>query len=193
MSWLLNPLSGLALRRLHAGDVDPVVALVGRSFRSRSIADQVREELSFYCRSGADHVPIQQQKDTFLWVSYYILLRIANKTETLLGLTGLYRPVWAGTGVFWLGWFGVDSDVQGQGYGIALLHATMVLARAEGGRLLCVESSRELASAIHLYHRMGFRQCGDVPDYWSPGENLLILARSLEDIDIPSGVAWNEI
>jgi ribosomal protein S18 acetylase RimI-like enzyme len=191
MNWLLNTQAGLVIRSLTKQDVDAVVALSERSFNSRYISGQVREALTTYCGTGADKIPLRQQKATFIWVSYYVLVRTGKTGEELLGITGLYHPVWAGEGVYWLGWYGVDSRFQGQGYGILLLKASMVLARAQGGRILCVETSPGLESALKLYLKMGFYKYGEVPDYWSAGENLIILGRHLEEVKIPDGVDWN--
>ena len=191
MNWLLNPLAGLKLRSLDKRDVNAIVALAGRSFNSQHVASQVQEELNAYVKTGADQIPLREQKDTFLWVSYYVLVLSRPSEEEILGITGLYHPVWAGDGVYWLGWYGTDARFHGHGYGIVLLKASMELARAQGGRLLCVETSRELGSAVSLYRKMGFCERGNVPDYWAPGENLIIMARNLDDIEVPKGVDWN--
>jgi GNAT superfamily N-acetyltransferase len=192
MKWIVNPKSGLLLRSYQAADLDSVTSLVERGFKSYRTAEEVCEMLCTYVKTGADRVPLAEQLHSLLHVSYYLLTRLSSTHEEILGITGLYRPVWAGVGSYWLGWFAADARFQGQGYGIVLLKKTMQIARANGGRLLCVETSREFDPALKLYERMGFRECGEVPDYWASGSSLVILTRALDNIPIPNGVLWNE-
>lgn len=182
MRWPLDPAGCLSLRRLIPADVDVVVDLAGRAFDSPHVRDEVRAMLNLYCTSGSQQLSLERQAETMLPVSYYVLARNAGFIERLIGLTGLYRPIWAGSGVYWLGWFAVDPTAQGHGYGRRLLEATLTLAATRGGRLLCVETSEKLDAAVRLYHRLGFRRYGTVPDYWAPGSPLVILARHLHDI-----------
>lgn len=188
MNWILDAELGLALRRLGPEDVEPTSELARRAFGSAEIGHEVHTMLTIYCETGAFALPLAEQKQTMIPVSYYLLVRSAPAGEVRVGLTGLYQPVWAGRGSYWLAWFAVDPQFHGQGHGTRLLQATMELAVAKGGTLLCIETSNSLDAARGLYRRMGFRQYGEVPDYWAPGASLVILARSLDDIAAPQGV-----
>jgi len=182
MNWPVDPSQEVYLRRLLPADVHRVVQLAGRAFADPSVEREIQRMLQTYCYSGANNIPIDKQEMTMLPVSYYVLARDDPDGEQRLGITGLYRPVWAGEGVFWLGWLAVDPQFQGQGYGARLLAATMELAAAKGGRLMCIETASDLEAALSLYYKMGFTQVGEVPDYFAPGGHMLILHRSLLDI-----------
>jgi ribosomal protein S18 acetylase RimI-like enzyme len=186
--WCLDTIRNLYIRPLTIVDIDPIIKFTKRAFGSDAIAYDVHSMLNIYCQSSADRVPLEQQTSTLLQVSYYILVLNNHESERLIGITGLYRPIWAGEGVFWLGWFAIDPQYQGCGYGSRLLKASMELARAKGGRLLCVETSNNLNAALHLYEKMGFCPHGEVQDYWRQNDSLVILARDLHDIPIPRGL-----
>jgi GNAT superfamily N-acetyltransferase len=188
MSWHLDAAKNLYLRSLVLADIDVITDLNRRAFASDSIADNVHSMLTIYCHSDAVRVPLEQQTGTLLPVSYYIMALNEQEGECIVGITGLYRPIWAGEGVFWLGWFAIAPQFQGYGYGSHLLNVSMELARGKGGRLLCVETSINLSAALHLYEKMGFHSCNVVSDYWRSGVSLIILARDLHDISVPQGM-----
>lgn len=182
-SWVLETDPNIELRRLGSSDIALVVDLAGRAFNSPVIAAKVEQMLQIYTSTGMITHYLAQQ-DSMLQVVYYVLVKRDVCGEILLGLTGLYYPVWAGDGVFWLGWFAIDPRYQAQGHGARLLRATIGLAAAKRGRMLCVETSKELDAALGLYTRMGFTYSGEIPNYWGPGSNLLILSRPIDDVPI---------
>jgi len=187
MSWLLDREQGLSLRRLQAEDLELAAGLAERSFQSPSIGAEIRKMLHLTLTRPAYEPSIEKQQDELISVVYYVLVRRVEDEEVLVGLSGLYRPCWAGAGVYWLGWFAVDPQQQHRGYGAILLHATLVVAAASGGRMICVETSPASDAALHLYEKLGFLRCGEVADYWEAGLPLVVLARTLTDIQVPSG------
>jgi ribosomal protein S18 acetylase RimI-like enzyme len=168
-----------------AGDIGPASALAGRAFGSAATEAEVRAMLQCYVASGAAGAPVETQRETLIQLTYYLL---TNAGADPLGLSGLYRPAWAGVGQYWLGWFAVEPSAQGRGLGRTLLEATLALAAAKGGKRLSIETAAELSPAVRLYQRLGFQECGQIADYWGPGVPLLILSRELRDITIPEGV-----
>ena len=187
LRWRVDTKNNIWLRRLFPTDIDSVAELSGRAFNSSSISDKIWTMLNIYTTSGAYCLRLDQQV-TLVPVLYYLLVEDHPTGENLLGLTGLYYPLWAGKGVFWLGWFAVDPAFQGRGHGTRLLWSTMKLAAARGGRIMCIETEDSLDAALGLYHRLGFTRSGEILDYWAPGSNLLILRRSLDDIPIPQEI-----
>jgi ribosomal protein S18 acetylase RimI-like enzyme len=73
-------------------------------------------------------------------------------------------------------WIGVDPSMQRHGAGRALLvHAEACVRRAGGRGLVIDTSSRaEYQAAHHLYARCGFQRVAEVPDYYKPGDSLLL-------------------
>jgi len=187
MYWVLNKKGNLILRGLVAADMPTVVTLTRQAFESDTVANDVEAMLTIYCKSSALENTLENQLDTLLPVSYYVLCRREQSSERILGITGLYRPVWAGKNVLWLGWFATDASTRG--YGIILLRASLWLARRMGANLLCIETSNELAPAIALYSRMGFQTGGQIPGYWSNSTDLVFMYKHLDDIIVPANFA----
>ena len=73
-------------------------------------------------------------------------------------------------------WIAVDPSMQRHGAGGALLLHAEASVRRAGGRGLVVDTSSraEYQSAHQLYARCGFQRVAEVPDYYKPGDNLLI-------------------
>ncbi len=191
MDWPIDPERGLHLRLLEPGHIRAAHELATRAFGSEEVGAQVEDTLRVYCDTGRSAVPWDHQVGVFVAASYYLLFLRQGGDETPVGLTGLYRPAWAGKGVSWLGWFAIDPPYRNRGHGSRLLQATMALAARHGARLLCIETSPALVPALKLYARLGFRERGRVPDYWGSGDDLLILHRPLGDTptsEVPDGL-----
>lgn len=54
---------------------------------------------------------------------------------------------------------------RGAGTGSALMHAIERAARAHGRTLLFLDTSVGESGAMRLYERLGYTQCGGIPDY----------------------------
>lgn len=191
MRWQIDAEKAFWLRRLLPTDIEPTAEFAGRAFNSLEVTDKIYSMLNIYCAIGAHKLRFDQQKSTLLPVVYYLLVTEDITGEIRLGLSGLYYPLWAGKGVFWLGWFAVAPQFQGQGNGARLLRASVTLAAARGGRLMCIETASDLDAALRLYGRLGFRSAGTIPDYWSPGLGMLILQRTLTDLPIPKEIPYD--
>ena len=84
-------------------------------------------------------------------------------------------------GTFDLYWIAVDPHAQGHGVGRALLARVEADVQARGGRLLLIETSDtpHYALARRLYESSGYRREAVIPDFYAPGDNLLIFAKNL--------------
>ena len=73
-------------------------------------------------------------------------------------------------------WVAVDPSMQRHGAGGALLlHAEASVRRAGGRGLVIDTSSRaEYQPAHQLYARCGFQRVAEVPDYYQPGDSLIM-------------------
>ena len=73
-------------------------------------------------------------------------------------------------------WVAVDPSMQRHGAGRALLlHAEACVRRAGGRGLVIDTSSRsEYQPAHQLYARCGFKRVAEVPDYYQPGDSLIM-------------------
>ena len=56
----------------------------------------------------------------------------------------------------------VSPKVQGKGIGVLLCEAVVNKAKELGGKRIFIESNTRLKSAIHIYHKLGFKE---LPEY----------------------------
>lgn len=85
------------------------------------------------------------------------------------------------TNNYWLGWFYIHEDYQDKGYGKRLLNYVARTLRRKGVKKLFVEtSSDELYwKALKMYHDWGFRMEAVITDYYSKGEDQIIMSKSI--------------
>ncbi len=71
--------------------------------------------------------------------------------------------------------------------GRRLFQAVEAAVRAERGRMLVIETSTGDAylPAVRFYEHMGCRQAARIPDYYRPGEDLLIYVKSIPPSTYP--------
>jgi ribosomal protein S18 acetylase RimI-like enzyme len=84
-------------------------------------------------------------------------------------------------GTFDLYWIAVAPARQGRGIGRALLRAAEDEVRAEGGRMLLVETAGKPAYAATraVYAACGYREVARVPDFYEDGDDKIVFARRL--------------
>ncbi len=99
----------------------------------------------------------------------------------VLGTCGYHADRGEGEGIFWLGWFYVNPFFHGRGIGAALFEYVVGEVRRLGGRKLYCDTSSlpKYQRAIRFYHEAGFRQEGRLVDYYRPGEDMIILGKTL--------------
>ncbi len=76
----------------------------------------------------------------------------------------------------------MDPSAQGHGVGHALLAQVEAGVRARGGRLLVIETSDTpaYAPARWLYETSGYRCEAVVPNFYAPGDDLLVFSKNLK-------------
>jgi len=85
-------------------------------------------------------------------------------------------------GTFDLYWIAVDPSLQGRGIGRALLRAAEDAVRAEGGRMLLIETAGKPAydATRAVYGACGYREVARVPDFYEDGDDKVVYARRLD-------------
>ena len=75
-------------------------------------------------------------------------------------------------------WIVVDRAAHHRGIGRMLLAQCEQTVRAEGGRLLVVETSSrpEYRAARSFYEHVGYERRATIPEYYGPGDDLVIYA-----------------
>lgn len=82
---------------------------------------------------------------------------------------------------FDLYWVAVDQRQQGKGIGAKLVHTVEALLAERGAKLLRVETSSKEAygKTLTFYKHMGYHDGGLIPDFYSDGDDLVILYQRL--------------
>ncbi len=92
-----------------------------------------------------------------------------------------YGPVPMTASAFDLYWIAVAPDSQGKGLGRLILLETERLIHQAGGATVYAETSgrTQYASTRAFYERMGFRVASVLEDFYAPGDNKVIYAKTL--------------
>lgn len=98
-----------------------------------------------------------------------------NDSNTIAGFI-VYGPVPMADRIWDLYWIGVDQAMQGAGIGGALLDHLEKDITTRGARALYLETSDSeiYKPACAFYERHGFERAAHLPDYYAPGESMLI-------------------
>ena len=84
-------------------------------------------------------------------------------------------------GVFELYWIAVDPSCQGIGVGSGLMDFAESESTRQGGRKIIVETSsrRDYRDTLAFYHRRGYRDEARVSDFYTVGDDKIILVKDL--------------
>ena len=100
--------------------------------------------------------------------------------EELLGYA-CWGPTPGTVGTSDLYWIVVDPTRQHQGIGTELLAAVEERMKADGCRLVVVETSSrsDYAATRAFYERRGYGRAAAIPAYYAPGDDLVIYLKDL--------------
>lgn len=110
------------------------------------------------------------------------LVCVAEDNKGLVtGVSGFTPDKYHTPGVYWLNWTYIDEAFRRQGIASTLLAHVTEKAREAGGRKLYIDTGgkEEYAAAVAFYHKTGFESLGCLKDYYGPGDDLLILGKSI--------------
>lgn len=93
-----------------------------------------------------------------------------------------YGPTPCATGTWDLYWIAVDGETRGQGIGTLLMAAVERELAAGRARLVVIETSSraEYTPTRAFYQRRGYDVVAEVPDFYAPGDDRVIFARSFD-------------
>ncbi len=112
--------------------------------------------------------------------SDYSFVVACDESDRVLGFV-CFGPTALTEGTFDLYWIAVSKAAQNGGVGRALMERTEEHLRAAGGRLLVVETSGtpEYAATRRFYERLGYAGHLSVPDFYRPGDDLIVYSKHL--------------
>ena len=92
-----------------------------------------------------------------------------------------YGPTPLTEGTYDLYWLAVGPDYRRHGIGRSLIARVEQEIRQQGGRLLVADTSGSAAygPTREFYERLGFRRAATIPDFYRPGEALLLYTKPL--------------
>jgi len=105
--------------------------------------------------------------------------------ETLAGYA-CWGPTPGTEGTHDLYWIVVDRDRQGAGIGTLLLREVEGRLKADGCRLVVVETSSraDYTPTRAFYEHRGYARAATIPGYYAPGDDLVIYTKDLTDGDL---------
>jgi D-alanine-D-alanine ligase len=111
---------------------------------------------------------------------YFFLSALAD--EALIGFA-CYGPTPLTQGTFDLYWINVVESWKGKGVGRQLMAVVIDAVRKAGGRLIVLDTSGcpDYAPTRAFYERLGFHRTAVIPDFYSPGDDLVIYTLPLVD------------
>jgi ribosomal protein S18 acetylase RimI-like enzyme len=85
-------------------------------------------------------------------------------------------------GTYDLYWIAVDPALHGSGVGQALMRATEDALRAEGGRLMLIETASKPSydKTRAFYVHWGCTEVARIPDFYAVGDDKVVYARKLD-------------
>lgn len=95
-----------------------------------------------------------------------------------------FGPIPLTTASFDLYWIAVDQSFQGQRIGRVLLEKSEEAVRRAGGRQIYIETSNreQYTPTRGFYLRCGYHQAALLKDFYAPGDDKVIYAKSIEPV-----------
>lgn len=107
---------------------------------------------------------------------------VATLGGKIVGVIGLFRDFYESDRSYWMGWFCVHKDYRRKGVGKMLLRRIENELRKKAVKKLFVNtgSAETYTDAMNFYFSNGFRLEGILRDYYSEGEDQIILSKDLK-------------
>ncbi|MBI2836175.1 MAG: GNAT family N-acetyltransferase [Chloroflexi bacterium] len=109
---------------------------------------------------------------------YYVLV---SETDTAVSGYVCYGPTPLTQDTWDIYWIAVDRRLQRQGIGRALMTAAESEIERGQGRLIIIQTSStpDYEKTRRFYVSSGYREAARVPDYYAPGDDLVIFVKGL--------------
>jgi ribosomal protein S18 acetylase RimI-like enzyme len=110
----------------------------------------------------------------------YVLESEGEESKEVLGYVS-FGPTPLTESTYDLYWIAVDKSKHRGGVGKRLMKFTEEETLRRGGQMLLIETSSQetYGGTIQFYERTGYELVGKIPEYYKPGDDKLIFAKSL--------------
>ena len=110
----------------------------------------------------------------------YVLESRGEDSSEVLGYVS-FGPTPLTESTYDLYWIAVDKSKHRGGVGKRLMKFTEEETVRRGGRMLLIETSSQetYGGTIQFYERSGYELVGKIPEYYKPGDDKLIFAKTL--------------
>jgi ribosomal protein S18 acetylase RimI-like enzyme len=141
---------------------------------SKDVAVFTREEVDTVDELFDEYLHDREARD-------YVFAVACDEKQRLLGFV-CYGPTPLTDRTYDAYWLAVSKQVQGKGIGRALFVWMEEQLRAQGVRLIVLETSGtpEYSAARHMYDVLGYTGRLAVPDFYRPGDDLLYYVKPLQ-------------
>ncbi|MEM4724938.1 MAG: GNAT family N-acetyltransferase [Candidatus Hadarchaeum sp.] len=149
--------------------------------RDREAVVAIAEEVGVFTKEEV--VCVEELLQVYLYKAGqqdYTFVGAYDDAGSLLGFV-CFGPTPLTEGTYDIYWVAVRKSAQGQGVGRTLLDWTEGHLRAAGARLLILETSStpEYKPAREFYKHLGYTGRTCVPDFYSPGDDLVVFYKAL--------------
>jgi ribosomal protein S18 acetylase RimI-like enzyme len=155
----------LEIRSMARSDLPKVIGIVDQVFNvpDRTAAEK-ELQYHFECKAAGIHDGYR----------YWVALAKGR----LVGVIGLEHVTQE---TCWLSWFAVRKHAEHKGIGTHLLKYAVSESRRMGAKTMCVQcgSLPMFRVANAMYRKFGFVERFRMKDYWSKGDDLVIMSRRI--------------
>ncbi len=159
--------SAIRIRSMVPGDRAVLVGIVEAVGNfSRAEIDCALELIDIYLNN-------KEQKD--------YIVDVAEDAEGRVQGYVCWGPTPLTKGTYDLYWVATHPDVQGQGYGRALMTYVEDCIRQRQGRLLVLETSSKesYGNTVRFYERLGYELASQIRDFYDVDDDRLVFVKSI--------------
>lgn len=109
------------------------------------------------------------------------LYTVFELDNIIAGISGLHHYEWGPTENVWLGWFALDPEFHGRGFGRKMIKTTEDNARRRGFKKLFIETYQNdiFQRAINFYKKSGFINAGSINNYLPDDSDMIVFMKIL--------------
>ena len=157
------------IRKIKQEEQEDLLAIAHKTgvFQEREVEELLGSTLSGYFAGELDE-------------QHHILAIEDEVSQKAVGWS-YFAPSFHAEGVWDVWWIGIEPSVHQKGYGSKLLLHIEKMLKEAAARLIIIETSSTeiLAKARKFYPKLGYQQCGIIPNFYAEGDDKVIFAKNI--------------